>query len=140
MTDFFQSLQVCFVMVCTCTNFYSVWRSYCLCQSLNGIIALRFLFTLELSWPKFHKNDRGNKSCLPEEEFCPQGLSVYASGMCTCKVMKKNPYKIRNDSDFHETCNNYQSNFGFLLWSNFCPQGLSDPDIRLYTYIKSYTN
>ena len=60
---------------------------------------------------------------------CPGAIYVY-------KIMHLF-YKIRLQRDFFKLVANDRSDKRFLLKSKFCPLGLSAPDLRLYTFIKS---
>ena len=83
-------------------------------------------------------NGKSNKAFLLTSKFCP----LWA--VCPCpgtiymyKIMKK-MYKIRLQNDFLKLVANDRSDKMFLLASKFCPLGLSDPDLWLYTFIKSW--
>ena len=59
----------------------------------------------------------------------PQHIYIY-------KIMKK-MYKMRLQRDFLKLVSNDWSDKRFLLTLKFCPLGMSAPDLRLYTFIKS---
>ena len=83
---------------------------------------------------------------LLTSKFRPQGVVSPCTGaIYIYKIMKKKEKKkkkkrekkeskIRLQREFFETC----FKGPFLLTSNFCPLGLSAPDLWLYTFIKSW--
>ena len=88
---------------------------------------------------KLATNDRSDKMFLLTSKFYPQGVvSPCPGAIYMYKIMKKKCIK----SDFKETIlkvvANDRSDKRFLLTSKFCLLGLSAPDLRLYTFIKSY--
>ena len=87
---------------------------------------------------KLATNDRSDKMFLLTLKFRPQGVVSPCSGaICMYKIMKK-LYKIRLQSFFFFKLVAFdRSDKRFLLTSKFCPHGLSAPDLRLYTFIKS---
>ena len=56
------------------------------------------------------------------------------------KIMKKKCIKSDFKEIFLKLEANDRSDKRFLLISKFCPLGLSAPDLRLYTFIKSRTD
>ena len=75
------------------------------------------------------------------QNFVPKGLSVPALGLYTCTKSWKNVYKIRLQRDILKLVANHRSDKSFLLTSKFCSLGLlSDPYLRLYTFIKSWND
>ena len=87
---------------------------------------------------KLATNDRSDKIFLLTSKFRPQGMvSPCPGAIYMYKIMKNNCIK----SDFKEIClkvvANDRSNKRFLLTSKCCPLGLTVPDLRLYTFIKS---
>ena len=109
------------------------------------------LYTCIKSWKKMYKisfkeiflklvtNDRSDKMFLLTSQFRPKGLSAPTPGLYTCiKSWKKKCTK----SGFNEICltlvANDRSEKRFLLTSNFYSLALSAPDLRLYTFIKSW--
>ena len=87
---------------------------------------------------KLATNDRSDKMFLLTSKFRPQlVVSPCPGAIYMFKIMKKKCIK----SDFKEIFLKLVANDGsdkrFLLTSEFCPLGMSAPDLRLYTFIKS---
>ena len=73
------------------------------------------------------------------KNFVPKGLSAPVPGLYTCIKSWKKLYKIRFQRDIClKLVANDRSDKRFLLTSKFCPLGLSDPDLQLSTFIKSW--
>ena len=69
----------------------------------------------------------------------PVGCLTLPGAICMYKTMKKKWYKIKTSKRFiFYLVANDRSDKPFLLTSFFCPLGLSAPDLRLYTFIKSW--
>ena len=87
---------------------------------------------------KLATNDRSDKMFLLTSKFRPQGLiSPCPGAIYMYKIMKKNCIKSDFKEIFLKLVANDRSDKMFLLTSKFCPLGLSAPDLRLYTFIKS---
>ena len=69
--------------------------------------------------------------------FRPQGVVSPCPGAIYMYEIMKQMYKIRLQRDFLKLVAKDRSDKRFLLTSKFCPLGLSAPDLRLYTFIKS---
>ena len=83
-------------------------------------------------WPKWQDVPVDIKISSP-------GLSVPAQGLYTCiKSWKRNCIKSDFKEIFFKLVANDRSDKRFLLTSKFYPLGLSAPDLRLYTFIKSW--
>ena len=116
----------------------------CLHQSLGYIHVKNYEkngIKLELKeiFFKLARNDQSDKMFLLTSKFCPQGVvNLCPDPIYMYKIMKKNCIK----SVFKEIClklvANDRSDKRFLLTSKFCLLGLSVPDLRLYTFIKSW--
>ena len=110
-------------------------------QGLHTCIKSRktlYKIRLQRDFFKLATNDRSDKMFLLTSKFRPQGVVCPCSGVIYMyKIMKKKLYKIRLQRDFLELVANDRSDKRFLLTSKFCPLGLSAPDQRLYTFIKS---
>ena len=90
---------------------------------------------LQRDFFKLVTNDRSDKMFLLASKFRAQGVvSPCPGAIYIYKIMKK-MYKIRLQRDFFKLVANDRSDKRFLLTS--CPLGLSAPDLRLYTFIKS---
>ena len=87
---------------------------------------------------KLATNDRSDKMFLLTPKFRPQGVVSSCPGTIYMYKIMKNMYKIRLQRVFFKLVANDGSDKRFLLTSKFCPLGLSAPDLRLYTFIKSW--
>ena len=103
------------------------WKKNCINQTSK-----RFF------WNLLQMTEVTRCSCW-HQNFIPKGLSAPALGLYTCiKSWKKNCIKSDFKEIFLKFVANDRSDEMFLLTSKFCPLGLSAPDLRLYTFIKSW--
>ena len=87
---------------------------------------------------KLATNDRSDKMFLLTSKFRPQGVvSLCPGAIYMYKIMKKNCIKSDLKEIFFKLVANDRSDKWFLLTSQFCPLGLSAPDMQLYTFIKT---
>ena len=89
------------------------------------------------SFLKLATNDRSDKLFLLISKFRPQGVVSPCPGVVYMYKIVKKMCKIRLQNDFFKLVANDRSDKRFLLTSKFCCLGLSAPDLRLYTFIKS---
>ena len=88
---------------------------------------------------KLATNDRSDNMFLLTSKFRPQGVVSPCPGAINMyKNMKKNCIKSDIKEIFLKLVANDRSDKRFLLISKFRPLGLSAPDLRLYTFIKSW--
>ena len=107
---------------------------------LMKIYCIKSVFK-EIFWNLQQMTEVTRCSCW-HQNFVPKGLSVPALGLYTCiKSWKKYIYiYIKSDYKefFFKLVANDRSDKRFLLTSKFCLLRLSAPDLRLYTFIKSW--
>ena len=84
-------------------------------------------------------NDRSDKMFLLTSKFHPQDVvSPCPRGYIHVQNHEKNCIKSDFKEFFFKLVTNDRSDKRFLLTSKFCLLGLSAPDLRLYTFIKSW--
>ena len=88
---------------------------------------------------KLATKNRSDKMFLLTSKFLPQGVvSPCPGAIYIHEIMKKKCIKSDFKEIFLKLVANDLSDKRFLLTSKFCPLGLSAPDLRLYTLIKSW--
>ena len=109
------------------------WGAVCPCPGAINVYKFMKCF-----WNLQQMTEVTRCSCW-HQNFVPKRLSTTAPGLYTCTKSWKNLYKSRRQRVFFlKLVANDRSDKRFLLTSKFCPLGLSAPDLRLYTFIKSW--
>ena len=86
---------------------------------------------------KLATNDRSDNLCLLTLKFQAQGVVSPCPGAIYMFKIMNNCIKSDFKEIFFKFVGSDRSEKRFLLTSKLCPLGLSAPDLRLYTFIKS---